>query len=232
MRHADAVFFDAGLTLLVPVRSVEEVYLEAARSVGASLEEDAFREHLTALWKRVLDYRSAEKDLETSEALERDAWRRFTLEAARPFPALVARHSDWLALLVDHFDSANAWALAPGAKTLLGALRTRGVRLGVVSNWPSALHGIGAGLGLDRLVDFVLTSAEAGRKKPHRGIFEQALARAGVAPEKTLHVGDSWRDDVEGAIACGLSAVFVSKQLPPVDDPRVLRVASLEELEA
>ncbi len=57
-----------------------------------------------------------------------------------------------------------------------------------------------------------MTSAGVGAAKPARAIFEHALALAGAAPERALHVGDSPEEDVAGASACGIPVVLVRRE--------------------
>ena len=227
-----AVLFDAGFTLLEPTRSVADVYFGSAAELGVSLPEQEFRARLAEAWpKATSEYRSAHPDLESSDELERDAWRRFTRMAAEPFPELLRRHEEWLQRLFRHFDEAPAWRPYPGAHELLAQLRRRGVVVGVVSNWHTSLHQILEGLALKPLCHFVLTSADAGRKKPHPRIFEQAVRLAGFDPGDIVHVGDSWDDDVEGARAAGLEAIFVRRgpsAAPP--DPGVPQIDRLAQL--
>ncbi|MGA2470433.1 MAG: HAD-IA family hydrolase [Solirubrobacteraceae bacterium] len=89
--------------------------------------------------------------------------------------------------------------------------RAAGVRLAVVSNWDISLHDVLAGTGLQKAVDFVVTSAEAGHSKPDPAIFTAALARAGVSPEEVVHIGDSLEEDVAGARAAGIEAVLIAR---------------------
>jgi putative hydrolase of the HAD superfamily len=91
----------------------------------------------------------------------------------------------------------------PGAEDACRALAARGIRLAVVSNWDVGLHEHLAALGLDRLLDAVVTSAEAGAPKPAPRVFTLALERLGVPAERAVHVGDS-EADAEGARAAGL----------------------------
>lgn len=91
----------------------------------------------------------------------------------------------------------------PGAAGACRRLAGRGLRLAVVSNWDVGLHDHLAGLGLDRIVDAVVTSAEAGEPKPSPRIWELALERLDVGPAQAVHVGDSGAD-AEGAHAAGL----------------------------
>ena len=101
------------------------------------------------------------------------------------------------------FVGALSFAALPGAAAACRSLAAAGLRIAVVSNWDVGLHGHLATLGLDRLVDTVVTSAEAGAPKPELPVFELALARLGVAAERTVHVGDS-DADADGARAAGL----------------------------
>jgi putative hydrolase of the HAD superfamily len=53
----------------------------------------------------------------------------------------------------------------------------------------------------------VVLSCEVGKRKPHRVIFELALAELGVLSERALFVGDSRFHDVAGAAAVGMTTV-------------------------
>ncbi|HEV2812480.1 MAG TPA: HAD-IA family hydrolase [Solirubrobacteraceae bacterium] len=111
----------------------------------------------------------------------------------------------------------------------LAALRARGTRLVVVSNWDVSLHDALADTGLDALVDGALSSAEAGAAKPDPLIFERALALAGVRPSEAIHVGDSVEFDVAGARAAGIEPVLVVRDGAPAPGG-VETIASLSSL--
>ena len=114
---------------------------------------------------------------------------------------------------------------------VLRALRERGARLIVVSNWDVSLHGVLRDTGLDGLLDGVLTSAEERISKPDPRIFERALALAGgVAPEQAWHVGDDLVADVGGAQAAGLTPVLVDRDGSAPSAPGVRTVRTLADL--
>lgn len=226
-----AVFFDAGYTLLEPTSPVAEVYWNAAVGLCVELDRDAFISHMTREWKEVLrTYRSSHPELHSSDELEKHAWEVFTLRVAEPFPELKARHSEWLEALFEHFDQPGSWKLRPAVTQILDWLANQQVTLGVVSNWHSVLHKIIQGHGLADRFEFVLTSAEVGRKKPHPLIFEEALRRAGASARDTVHIGDSWDDDVVGALGVGINAVFLGSTPPQPAADGVHVVACLSEL--
>ena len=131
-------------------------------------------------------------------------------EAMRP--ALPARAADLpgpelTAALLE----ALVFAPHADAAPALRALRAAGCRLVVVSNWDWSLHERLAEIGLGALVDAAVASAELGVAKPARAIFEHALALAGVPRERAWHVGDSLREDVEGAHAAGIRPVLLAR---------------------
>jgi putative hydrolase of the HAD superfamily len=108
----------------------------------------------------------------------------------------------------------TAWSAARqlGATThaLLESLRSRGLKLGVVSNAfdpGPLLHRDLADAGVAERVDFAVFSSELGIRKPHPGIFEHALTALDVAPGDALFVGDRLYEDVRGASEAGMKTV-------------------------
>lgn len=120
----------------------------------------------------------------------------------------------------------SAFDDAPGA---LSAARDRGQRVIVVSNWDVSLGQVLARIGLEPLIDGVVTSAGVGSRKPAPAIFEAALRLAGVSAEHALHVGDSVIEDVAGARAAGLVGVLLRRDGGPGPEG-VATIASLAEL--
>ena len=107
--------------------------------------------------------------------------------------------------------------LAPSAHEVLTWVRTRGLRIAVVSNtlWTGddELRADLPLLGLADVVDVVVTSHSTGYRKPHRAIYERALDLAGVRAAEAVMVGDEPYADVYGAKRAGLRAVWL--RLPP-----------------
>lgn len=117
----------------------------------------------------------------------------------------------------------------PDALPVLEAVRERGLRVVVASNWDASLGDVLARIGLAPLLDGVVTSAAVGVRKPGRALFQAALAIAGVPAEAALHVGDSPRDDVEGARRAGLRAVLLRRDGRPPLEP-ASTITGLDEL--
>jgi putative hydrolase of the HAD superfamily len=70
-------------------------------------------------------------------------------------------------------------------------------------------------------------SEEAGVSKPDPRIFEMALERANARAGEAVMVGDSWANDVEGARAAGIRAVWFNRDGRLAPDPAVPVLRSL-----
>ena len=90
-----------------------------------------------------------------------------------------------------------------------GELRRRELKLGVVTNGPSAMQRRKlAALGIESAFDAILVSEEEGVSKPDPEIFRRALERCGVAAHEALFVGDHPVADIEGAHNAGLRVAW------------------------
>ena len=110
----------------------------------------------------------------------------------------------------------GAWALAhhfelyEDVLPVLDAVRTRGLRVGLLSNSARDLGLFVAHHGLT--VDAVLTSGVHGKTKPHETIFRRMLELLEVVAGDAVMVGDTVEDDVDGALAVGMRAVLVDRE--------------------
>ena len=108
----------------------------------------------------------------------------------------------------------EAWqpARVLGATThaLLESLRSRGLKLGLVSNafdpgW--LLRRDLEQMGIAQRIDFAVFSSEVGKRKPHPEIFERALTALDATADESLFVGDRLFVDVRGAGELGMTTV-------------------------
>jgi putative hydrolase of the HAD superfamily len=90
-----------------------------------------------------------------------------------------------------------------GAVEALGRLQRAGLALACVSNWDISLQDHLGEARLDGYFAEIVSSAEAGAAKPDPEPFRLALRRLGVAPERTMHIGDG-DTDRDGAAAAGI----------------------------
>ena len=76
--------------------------------------------------------------------------------------------------------------------------------------------------GLGRCFTWVVTSVDAGARKPARAFFDYALGRCGVAPDEILFVGNQLNADVEGGESYGIRTVWLSGTAYRSEDDRTV----------
>jgi putative hydrolase of the HAD superfamily len=212
MRRFDAVFLDAQGTLLRAHPSVAGIYSAVCRRFYPKVAEARVAAAVRQQWEEFKASPEAQKTTyDTSEEATRAWWATFN---TRVFQRLGLKEGleAYLEALWEVFGSPESWRLFPEVEEVLAALRERGYRLGIVSNWDSRLLLISERLGLTPYLDFLLASAATGMEKPDSRIFHLALARAGVEADRALHVGDDYEADFLGARAAGLEAVLIDRE--------------------
>jgi putative hydrolase of the HAD superfamily len=107
---------------------------------------------------------------------------------------------------------------------VLRALSASGFRLGLISNSHRCLASFESHFDLTGLISAAVASSEHGYMKPHPSIFEAALQLVNVPSAEAVMVGDSVRQDVEGALAVGMRAVLLHRDDEP--HPREDELAS------
>lgn len=119
-------------------------------------------------------------------------------------------------------------SLRPEAPALLEALRSRGFRLGMISNVLSRrlVPACLSEYGIDHYFEHVLTSAAFGWRKPNRRIFDEAVRLMGVPAVACAYVGDTLSRDVIGARRAGYGlAIQIRSFLTARSDQGIVDVA-------
>ena len=151
-------------------------------------------------------------------ALKRDAME-------RPRPDALALLSEWkdrlglgpdqLATMAEVFRAAadDAHCFPEAVQAVLDTRKV--ARVALLSNTQSFDLGFLERLELTRMLPSRFLSAELGFLKPDRRAFETVQRRLGLFPGELAMVGDSWRDDVAGALEAGWTAVWVNRTGAP-----------------
>jgi len=87
-------------------------------------------------------------------------------------------------------------------------------------------------LRLNEYTSRIVTSEEAGHEKPHPYIFLLALRKIGVMPEQACMIGDSYENDIFGALNVGIKPFWFRPGSVPdsLPDKRVTVFRSFTEL--
>jgi 2-haloalkanoic acid dehalogenase type II len=222
MAAVRAVLFDFGGTLYdyATLEAAErESLVELARQFGIDAEPGAIQRAHRAAMRRVFRHY-----LPRRFYLHRDLFRDAVIGmlesfGAAPDPARLDRYraAQWQR-------HARDFTLREGVFDTLGALRRRGIHLGIVSNIDDDQLGhlleIAA---IASYFDSVLSSEQAQSCKPDPSIFEEAVRRAGCTAEEALFVGDTLAQDIAGANRVGLQSVLLwhrDDRDPPTEEPR------------
>lgn len=102
-----------------------------------------------------------------------------------------------------------------GVHSMLDHVKSIGITMAVVSN--SVLDGNSIIYALEKHglyepMEFVMSSADYGFRKPHPQLFRTALFRLNAKPEETWFIGDLLGVDIAGAQSAGLTSVWYNPE--------------------
>ncbi len=198
----DAVIFDWGGTL-TPWHDIDLVEQWAAYAEAYDPVDHGLAERLA----------SAEVGLWREQQASRGANGTGTLDhvfAACGVDVADERHGPALAAYLQAWEPHTR--ADPDARPLLAALRSAGLRVGVLSNtlWPRWHHeAVFSRDGLASLIDGAVYSSELPVAKPHAEAFRAAAECVGSRVEQCVFVGDRPWDDVHGAQQVGMRAILI-----------------------
>lgn len=207
-----AIFFDVGNTLLEVVPSVGSVYAEVARRFGVSVEpasltpqfKVAFQQAPPLCFPGVSMSRLPDAERLWWKAIVEQVLPRDHFQSAKIF-------ADFFNALYETFCDAKRWRVYDDVRTTLETCKSRGVAMGVISNFDTRLHGILAATDLAPYFSQVICSTQAGFAKPDPRIFELAFSPS--LPRKSIAmVGDDVQRDIRPVLDLGARAFLVRRQ--------------------
>jgi HAD superfamily hydrolase (TIGR01549 family) len=202
MKEIRAIIFDCGGTILEGEMPWHEVYQEALRLARAPLGLRPMAVRYEAAIRRV----TADKAAAVSSRAE--TMPRFSAYLAAEFGMPEERLRQAVAEVL--FDHPEARLLAPVADIaeVLELLKSRGYKLGVISNWSADLPSILRAVELKLVFDGIFTSEALGFAKPNPAAFLVPLERLGLTPGVSAYVGDLYDVDVVGAREVGMTPIL------------------------
>ena len=205
-----AVLLDAAGTLIDVAGPLGDTYSGLAREFGGELDPETLTTGFRIAFADTPPMAFPGRTGADLDRAERDWWRAVVDRVTRAAGG-VPEFDAYFDRLYAHYASAPAWRVYPEVPDVLEALRARGLRLAVVSNFDTRLPPLLDALGLATFFDAVVCSGETGAAKPDGAIFARALAALGVEASEALHVGDSREADYEGARAASIEALLVDR---------------------
>jgi len=229
------VFFDAANTLFHVNGSVAEIYLHHAVQFGFAQKPDsliAIKQAFSRAFREAPPPVFASTDATQIKQSER-LWWFDVVHNVWYRVGMFERFDEYFEEVFEAFGGPSYWTLYPETLGVLKGLKERGYELGIISNFDSRLFTVLRGLGLAEVFDTITISSLAHAAKPAPKIFQLALDKHAMDPEDAVHVGDSRRDDVDGARKTGLQAVLIERESQLSSSAsNVPTIQSLEQLPA
>lgn len=213
-----AVFFDVDFTLIYPGPTFQaEGYRRACAAHGIAVDPARF-EAATAASSFILD--EVEEQIYTH-----DLFVHYTASIIEHMGGRGEKVIEVAREIYDQWSVNHHFELYDDVAPVLTQLSKSGLIVGAISNSHRSLDAFCEHFSLRGLITVAVSSAEHGYMKPHRSIFDAALAKAGVRPDEAMMVGDSIRHDIDGALAIGMRAVLLRRSGEvPADVPAGLPV--------
>ncbi len=224
-----AVFFDVDFTLIAPGPTFRgEGYQAFCARYGMDADPAKFDAAVASAAPLLDSAGDARYDAEMFVAYTRHIIEQ--MGGAGPRVDACAReiYAEWAAC--QHFD------LYDDVPDALKTLAAAGIRIGLISNSHRCLASFQSHFDLQDVIAGAVSSSEHGFMKPHPSIFRAALQLVDAQPGEAVMVGDSLRQDVEGALAAGMRAVLLHRGAAPHPQAQALSsrgvpvIASLREL--
>jgi putative hydrolase of the HAD superfamily len=100
--------------------------------------------------------------------------------------------------------------ITPETRTVIQALRQRGMQIGLISNADVTEVSAWPRCPIAGLFDSTVFSCHVGLVKPEAGIYRHCLKQLGVDASDSVFVGDGGSGELQGARDLGITAVFIT----------------------
>lgn len=225
------MFFDAADTLFHVRGSVAEIYLRHAVEFGFRQKADS-PAAITQAFGRAFREAPPPVFAVTDPAQIKHSERLWWFDIVHNVfyrVGMFERFDEFFDQVFRAFEDHRSWCLFPETASTLAKLKELDLEIGIISNFDSRLFAVMRGLGIAEAFDTVTISSLTHAAKPAPRIFHVALEKHAADPDEALHVGDSLRDDVEGARKAGIHAVLLDRERRQ-QQPDIQTITSLDEV--
>lgn len=214
MEKPKVIFLDAVGTLFGIRGSVGKIYSAIASQVGnvevsaESLDQafkESFRSQSPPAFPGVPPDQIPQQEFQWWEAIARSTFAQ---------AGVLDQFSDWsdfFTQLYLYFATDKPWFVYPDVLPALQTWRQQDINLGIISNFDTRLYRVLAHLQLAEFFSSLTISSIVGTAKPDRQIFLAALQNYDCTIKQAWHIGDSQKEDYEGAKAVGLKAFWLRR---------------------
>jgi putative hydrolase of the HAD superfamily len=209
-----AIFLDAVGTLFGVRGSVGEMYVNVTRQFGVEVDAETLDKAFYQSFKN-MPFPMAFPGVPVAEIPHREyEWWKALAQNTFQRAGVYQQFTDFAAFfaqLYDYFASPEPWLVYTDTLPFLDYWRNQNISLGILSNFDTRIYAVLRSLNLIDYFASITISTEVGAAKPNPLIFEAALAKHHCLPEAAWHIGDSFKEDYEGAKAVGIQAIWLER---------------------
>lgn len=213
------VIFDLGGTLIYDKDPWPQIFhradlalIEALKNTGVDITSSNFFRGHRGLLSLYYDRRGDDAEEETTAVLLRKLLEeKGKLDLSNEVIAA--------ALRAMYVVTQSNWFPEEDALLTLQTLKERGFRLGLISNAADDENTqtlIDKG-GFRPYLEFIISSAALGKRKPHPLIFQAALDYFGVQANQAVMIGDLLETDILGAHQIGMKSIWITRRSGPLE---------------
>ena len=117
--------------------------------------------------------------------------------------------------------------IEPGVVDYIRSLKASGIRVGVGTNMTVRIqYDKLERIGVAEMIDFIVSSEEAGVEKPAPKFYDLCVAKAGCEPGEIAFIGDNLKNDAIAACEAGMKGIWYcpsGKEVPEGCPVEVIR---------
>jgi HAD superfamily hydrolase (TIGR01662 family) len=205
------IFFDMNRTLIDPKQSFRDSFLEILEEYTGRWQQDTFSP--AQILQIYLEQWQKQRKSKTKSSLSPDQIRRKCL--AQALQSLPIPNKErfvrifWQQTKARQDKSPRLYA---DVRETLGRLLEKSYKLAVISNGSKAKQEQQLKLlNLQSLIppNHLFSSQNGGVRKPNPQLFQHALQAMRVSSSQAVMVGDSWKNDIVGAVNSGMDAIWL-----------------------
>ncbi len=231
MKQPKVIFLDAVGTLFGVKGSVGEVYSYLAAQVGIKCDPSILEVAFYQQFKKAPPLAFSGVDIMSVSDLEYQWWYRVAYDTYTE-ANIMDQFKDFEGFfrkLYDYFATPHPWFLYKDVFPALQHWKKEGIELGIISNFDTRIYEVLELFGLTNFFQTITISSTTGTAKPHPNIFIEALNKHQCNPEDAWHIGDSKKEDYDGAKAAGINA-FLLERNKEIDKSDYTIIDSMEVL--
>ncbi len=212
-KKPSTIFLDAVGTIFGLKESVGQIYSNKALEFGVTANPEALDQAFRSSFANSHPLAFPKASPGQIPELEFTWWEEIVKTS---FSQVGLRESfkDWdgfFQKLYHYFATAEPWVIYPDVQLALKTWRSQKIELGIISNFDSRLDALLDHLGLREYFKTVTISSKVGQAKPSPEIFQLALKKHNCSPAMAWHIGDSLKEDWQGASQVGMKAFLIER---------------------